>query len=240
VSTFTLLDTKLEKRFRGVLDLSGDWQIGVIVGRSGTGKTSIAKNLYYCPVCDHVGIIPDGEPVLYCKKCAEKGLETVMLPGYIRGFQYGDVCVLEDFPKTDTVTDITKTLDTVGFASPPDWLKRYECLSQGEKMRVDVARALRLNQKMITFDEWTSVVDRQVAKIASLAVSKAVRRIPGRRFVAVTCHYDILDWLEPDWSFDTETMKQTIYKKKDHTLPSSFMSIVAIPPCGKCFGSIII
>jgi GNAT superfamily N-acetyltransferase len=27
------------------------------------------------------------------------------------------------------------------------------------------------------------------------------------RFIAVTCHYDILDWLEPDWVLDTATGK---------------------------------
>jgi GNAT superfamily N-acetyltransferase len=37
-----------------------------------------------------------------------------------------------------------------------------------------------------------------VAKIASHAVQKFVRR-EGRKFVAVTCHYDVVDWLQPDW-----------------------------------------
>jgi hypothetical protein len=38
---------KLEKRFKGSLPLDEfDWQIGVIVGRSGSGKTSIAKQLF--------------------------------------------------------------------------------------------------------------------------------------------------------------------------------------------------
>ena len=47
----------------------------------------------------------------------------------------------------------------VGFASPPDWLKAYDCLSQGEKMRVDVARALCLDKPLMVFDEFTSVVE---------------------------------------------------------------------------------
>ena len=45
--SFTLGDVKLEKRFRGSLPIEADdWQIGVIVGRSGSGKTSIAKQLF--------------------------------------------------------------------------------------------------------------------------------------------------------------------------------------------------
>jgi len=50
------------------------------------------------------------------------------------------------------------------------------------------------------------VVDRNVAKICSAAVSKAIRRgaIPVR-FVAVTCHDDLARWLAPDWVLDTAT-----------------------------------
>jgi GNAT superfamily N-acetyltransferase len=61
----------------------------------------------------------------------------------------------------------------------------------------------------VVFDEFTSVVDRTVAKIGSAAVSKAVRRMPGQRFVAVSCHYDICEWLEPDWVLDMATRQLT-------------------------------
>jgi predicted GTPase len=47
VGSFTLCDVKLEKHFKGSLKIEeDDWQIGVIVGRSGSGKTSIAKQLF--------------------------------------------------------------------------------------------------------------------------------------------------------------------------------------------------
>src|SRR6185369_14833081 len=61
-------------------------------------------------------------------------------------------------------------------------------------------------QPVVVFDEFTSVVDRTVAKVCSAAISKGIRR--GRipcRFVAVTCHYDVADWLEPDWVVDMAT-----------------------------------
>ena len=35
-------------------------------------------------------------------------------------------------------------------------------------------------------------------------MSKATRKKPGKRFVAVSCHSDIIEWLEPDWVFHTE------------------------------------
>jgi GNAT superfamily N-acetyltransferase len=45
-----------------------------------------------------------------------------------------------------------------------------------------------------------------VAKVCSAAVAKGIRRghIPCR-FVAVTCHYDVAEWLEPDWVLDMAT-----------------------------------
>jgi GNAT superfamily N-acetyltransferase len=46
-------------------------------------------------------------------------------------------------------------------------------------------------------------VDRNVAKIGSAAIAKAIRSGAVRcRFVAVTCHYDVAEWLEPDWVLD--------------------------------------
>jgi hypothetical protein len=47
-------------------------------------------------------------------------------------------------------------------------------------------------------DEFTSTVDRQVAMAASHALQKAARR-GGLKIVALSCHYDITDWLQPDW-----------------------------------------
>jgi len=206
IGSFTLHDVKLEKRFKGKLPLENiKWQIGAIVGRSGTGKTTIAKQLF---------------PI-----------------NYIKNLEYTHASILDDFPESLGTKEVTKALCSVGFASPPDWLKNYSCLSQGEKMRVDIARALCLQQKLVVFDEFTSVVDREIAKIASYAIAKAIRRT-DKQFIAVTCHYDILDWLEPDWVFCTDDM--SFSKKKDGDQNLSSKSINAGVTFGRCFGSIII
>ncbi len=128
-------------------------------------------------------------------------------------------------------------LCSVGFASPPDWLKAYYCLSQGEKMRVDIARALSLDKPLVVFDEFTSVVDREIAKVSAFAISKAVRR-SSKKFIAVTCHYDVVDWLDPDWVFCTDTMQ--FDRKKEAGRPLNSKSIGAALTFGRCFGAIII
>jgi ABC-type ATPase with predicted acetyltransferase domain len=206
IGSFALVDCKLEKRFKGSLPMEAEpWQIGVIVGRSGTGKTTIARELFG--------------------------------PAYISRFEYTHKTVLDDFPEGLSVGDITKSLCSVGFASPPDWLKSYEQLSQGEKMRVDIARALMLEQDLIVFDEFTSVIDREVAQISAYAISKAIRKTQ-KKFIAVTCHYDVVDWLEPDWVFTTDTMEFS--KKKDNGHKSSSTSADAVLISGNSLGSIII
>lgn len=171
---FDLQSEHVQENFTGDIDLTKEWQIGIIVGASGTGKSTIAKELF-----------PDT---------------------YVTNYEYGHESILDDFPNEISVDEITKTFNSVGFSSPPSWLKPYSVLSNGEKMRVDLARALLTDKETIVFDEFTSVVDRNVAKIGSAAVAKSIRRT-NKKFIAVACHYDIVEWLEPDWIFDTNEMK---------------------------------
>jgi GNAT superfamily N-acetyltransferase len=164
--------------------LDEDWQIGLIVGPSGSGKSTIARHAFGDALVTHFGW-PHDKAVVDC---------------------FGDL----------PIKQITGLLTAVGFSSPPSWIKPYEVLSGGEKFRCDLARALALTRsfpampspalQVVAFDEFTSVVDRNVARIGSAAVAKAIRGGLARcRFVAVTCHYDVAEWLEPDWIVDMAT-----------------------------------
>lgn len=115
--------------------------------------------------------------------------------------QFGRASVIDDFPDKP-MESIARVCQSVGFNTIPSWLRPYSVLSNGEKFRVEVARHLLSGDPSgtspILCDEFTSVVDRQVAQITSHAVGKYVRE-NGQRFVAASCHYDILEWLQPDW-----------------------------------------
>ena len=113
-----------------------------------------------------------------------------------------DRAVIDAF-SAGSIREITGTLTAVGFSSPPNWIKPYHVLSNGERFRCELARAILEGGELVVFDEFTSVVDRTVARIGSAAVAKAIRRM-GRRFVAISCHYDIAAWLEPDWVLDMQ------------------------------------
>jgi ABC-type ATPase involved in cell division/GNAT superfamily N-acetyltransferase len=112
-----------------------------------------------------------------------------------------DAALLDGFPAAMGIKDVVGLLTAVGLGSPPAWIRPYRTLSNGEAFRASMARALADTDDLVVVDEFTSVVDRQVAKVASHAVQKAVRRA-GRQLVAVTCHYDVVDWLQPDWVYD--------------------------------------
>jgi len=116
-----------------------------------------------------------------------------------------DKSVIDDVAADKPVSDIATTFSSVGFNTIPAWRRPYAVLSTGEKFRVELARRLLEQADPIVVDEFTSVVDRQVAKIGSHAVQKYVRK-HKRRFVAVTCHHDVEDWLQPDWVLEPSTM----------------------------------
>lgn len=112
-----------------------------------------------------------------------------------------DAALLDDFPAGLGIQDITGLLTAVGLGSPPAWVRPHRTLSNGEAFRASIARAIADTDELIVVDEFTSVVDRQVAQVASHTIQKTIRRA-DRQFIAVTCHYDIEEWLQPDWIYD--------------------------------------
>jgi len=102
----------------------------------------------------------------------------------------------------ETPEDGINKLSSVGLNSVPSWYKPYHVLSNGEKFRADLARKIKTHA---VIDEFTSVVDRNVAKAASVSLSRHIKDNDIENVVLSTCHRDILGWLEPDWVIDTDS-----------------------------------
>lgn len=212
VNNFDLDIEHIQENFVGNIDIEDkEWNVGLIVGSSGTGKSTIAKECF-----------PNH---------------------YIKGYEYKEKSIIDDMPKNKSIKEIEKTFTSVGFASPPSWLKPYDVLSNGEKMRVDLARSILEDKEVIVFDEFTSVVNREVAKTSSYAISKAVRK-QNKKFIAVACHKDIIDWLEPDWIYDTDEKRFFFAKANIQDQESSLKYIGLITRLknkhGKYLGNTII
>lgn len=131
------------------------------------------------------------------------GKTTIMRDvfGEPKPLKWKGAAVVDDFPAAMSIEDVSAACSAVGFSTIPAWLRPFALLSNGEQFRAKLARLLAESSEgdTIVVDEFTSVVDRQVAQIGAHAVAKWVRRAADRRFVAVTCHYDVTDWLQPDW-----------------------------------------
>ena len=76
-------------------------------------------------------------------------------------------------PAMQTLYAVTSALSAVGLGSVPSWLRPFSVLSNGEQFRAGLARLLLSDEKAVVLDEFTSVIDRQVARIASGAFQKA-------------------------------------------------------------------
>jgi GNAT superfamily N-acetyltransferase len=125
---------------------------------------------------------------------------------YEHFLRWDDRSIIDAFPATRTVEEISAALNSVGFSTVPAWLRSYHVLSNGEKFRADIARRMLEQDGLIVIDEFTSVVDRQVASVACHSVQKFIRK-NERQLVAVTCHHDVIDWLQPDWVFQPATLQ---------------------------------
>ena len=144
-----------------------DWNIGVIYGGSGTGKTTLLKEFGDLTLDD----FDDKKPL-------------------ISNFDW-----LE--PK-----EATFLLSAMGLASVPTWLRPFSLLSNGEQYRASLAYKVgkASENDVILIDEFTSVVDRDVAKAMSNALQKYIRRT-NKKIILASCHFDIMEWLLPDWTY---------------------------------------
>ena len=178
----SLFNAETGCNFDLVAELPADdaaWRIGVIVGPSGSGKSSIGREFWPgVPIADLAANWPSDVPIV----------DAIAPDG--------------DF------NAVTAALAAVGLGDVPAWLRPFAVLSVGEKFRAGVARVIADPPRKIVIDEFTSALDRQIARFGALAFAKAWRRLPdGHQCLILTCHRDILEWVQPDWIFDTATGK---------------------------------
>ena len=147
--------------------LGSEWNIGVICGASGSGKSTILHSL-----------------------------------GEITAVEFDNNKPLISNFEPMTPQEASSILCAMGLASVPTWIRPYSSLSNGERYRAEVAKRISFNRGGgILVDEYTSVVDRNVAKSMSNALQKYIRK-EKKQIILATCHYDILEWLQPDWIYD--------------------------------------
>lgn len=151
-----------------------DWNIGLICGESGSGKSTVLSNRFGTPVTP----VYDNEKPVMCQ-----------------------------FPNLEP-EEVTLLLESVGLASVPVWLRKPNNLSVGEKARLDLAWLLVNIPKdqIITIDEFTSTINRETAKSLAFCLQRFVRE-NNRKVVISTCHFDMIEFLQPDWIYNLNKRK---------------------------------
>lgn len=164
------VEKKSEHHFKVSADIDTAYSVGLIVGASGSGKTTFARHVF-------------GED------CFSELLDSTKP-------------IIEQFPESYSYDECAAMLCGVGLTSVPCWIRPAATLSNGQKARAEAALQMASQSGGVTvIDEWTSVVDRTIAKVMSHCIQKHARR-SGRKIVLLSCHYDVIEWLNPDWVID--------------------------------------
>lgn len=143
--------------------------------------------------------------LLICGKSGS-GKSTILreIYGDVKPIEYDhDKCVISQFPRLSE-EETCDLLSSIGLASVPTWLRKPQELSNGERARLDIAKAIYdANGGIVVLDEYTSVVNRSAAKSMSFALQRYARQ-KNLKIIIASCHFDIIEWLQPDYVFNLE------------------------------------
>lgn len=145
-----------------------DFQILVVCGASGKGKSTLLKEF---------GLVGGG--LVYDNNKA----------------------IISNFK---TPQDAVEHLSAVGLSSIPVWCRTRSVLSVGEGFRADLALNIGSNN---VFDEFTSTIDRNVAKSTCNSIQRFIRDKGYKNIVFCSCHKDYIPYLKPDIVIDLDVEK---------------------------------
>ena len=138
----------------------------------------------------------------------------------------------------ETPEDASVRLSAVGLNSMPVWCRPRNVLSIGERFRADLALNIESN---VIFDEFTSTIDRNVAKSTCNSIQRYIRDKELQNVVFCSCHNDYIPFLKPDIVIDLDEEK--VYDCRGECLGETLLSMCTSQTTktyGECLGSIII
>jgi ABC-type ATPase with predicted acetyltransferase domain len=169
------------------INIPDQWNIGVVYGASGSGKTSLIKYIF-----------------------GEDAFKAIM---------DDDAPIISQLPADFNYDTCANILNGIGLTSVVCWVRPVKTLSNGQRARAEAALLMTSNNEIVLIDEWTSVVDRTVAKAMSHCVQKFARA-NNKKIILCSCHFDILEWVKPDWMIDCNKQEFCLPQSDGFFLPS--------------------
>lgn len=120
-------------------------------------------------------------------------------------------------------------LQSVGLSSMPILCRPRRVLSTGEGFRADMALNLDTG---VMIDEYTSVINREVACSASNGIQKYIRKMDFKNVILCGCHYDVIPYVKPDILIDLQTEK--VYDLRDKGMRERLLKKALTSPSSKC------
>lgn len=112
-----------------------------------------------------------------------------------------DEIQFEDKPLIDQIgTDTNDAIRLLGMAGINDaylWVRKPGELSDGQRYRFRLAKAMETQKEVWVADEFLAVLDRTAAKVIAYSLQKVARRA-GATLLVATTHTDMVDDLWPD------------------------------------------
>lgn len=142
-----------------------------ITGQSGSGKSLLLRELE--------------------KQMGERGMKIANL----------DKMELPEIPLIDQIgkdtNDAIRILSTAGINDAYLLIRKPSELSDGQRYRFRLAKAIETGADVWVADEFLAVLDRTAAKVIAFSLQKTARRT-GKTVIVATTHTDMVDDLSPN------------------------------------------
>ena len=159
-----------------------------ITGDSGGGKTLLLRELNNHPDIVHKINLYDVEPD-------------------------PDEVIIENIGKD--LEEGVRYLSSMGLNDAFIFLRKYKELSDGQKYRYRLAKALSMKPKFLFIDEFCANLDRVTAKVIAYNLQRVVRRT-NAVLIAATTHRDLIDDLQPSVLVDKKFMDEVEVTYSDY------------------------
>jgi len=128
--------------------------------------------------------------------------------------------IVDGIAPTAELPTVLEILTACGLGEPRLWIRRFTDLSDGERFRAGLARAVGVSlcggtDRPILCDEFTAILHRRMAKAVAYNLRKLVSR-HALTLVVATTHADIIEDLQPDQTIRLGDGRPTSEERRTH------------------------